>query len=83
MFVINKRTPLKTIISFAARDFGIALNNADAKEIREDVATGRAVWTRRSYKSVAQSSEIAHMSRAGIRTNTGAGYTRDEWNATR
>ena len=76
---INSKTTLKSIKAAVARDFGIVIDNASAKEIREDVRRGYALWTRERYVS-SVTSNITHISRSRVQ-DCNLWYTRQEWNA--
>lgn len=79
---ITLKTPLKTIKNMVLEDFGIVINNDQAKEIRSSVTNGAVVWTKDHYISARQSDEIARMDEFGVRVRTGNRfYTKADWNA--
>ena len=77
---INRRTALKTVKSFAFDDFGIRLSNAQAKEIRESIADGCALWSSERYTSTRGTDDIHRMSSEGVRYYNNF-TSRKDWNA--
>ena len=77
---INSRTPLKTIKAAAMNDFGIIINNDDAKDIREGARCATLMWDSSRFINTSQSANVQRMTETGLMTREG-GWSRKEWNA--
>lgn len=78
MYAINSKTTLKTIQSVVARDFGIIISKADAKQMRDDICRGGALSSRKYFSTV--TSGISEITVSGVRKDS-RWYSRRDWNA--
>jgi hypothetical protein len=82
MTKVNSKTTLTQIKNWMADDFGIVIDNATAKEVKEDCLHGMAIWDEKHYVSGASNPTLKQVTRKGVNiTAYGTYYTTAEWNA--
>lgn len=81
MATINSKTTLKSIKEMAMFDFGVELSNRQAREIKDSVRSGCAVWTSQRYVTTRGSDDINRMDAKGVQYSAyHTFYKRNEWN---
>ena len=79
---VTRKTTLAEIKAMMAKDFGIAIDNTIAREVKEDCLHGMAVWTKENYASGASNPTLKRVWERGVlSTAYGTFWSRTEWNA--
>ena len=77
---LNANTSLKAIKRAVFDDFGVVIDNDDAKEIRDAKRQGCALWTP-ARLTLTSGQHIQRISAGKIQARNGATYTSKEWNS--
>ena len=78
--IIKSNTTLKSIKKMVMNDFDVIITNAQAKEIRDSIRHGVALWTKERYISTCPTDDILRLGGKSVRGLGNAGYLRKEWN---